>query len=185
MVKPLILLIGPSGSGKSTIAERLCDTYNLKQVFSYTSRSPRFEGEPGHLFCPREYLIELSKENKLVAWTEVEGNLYGATKEQVDDSDIYVIDSFGAKQLKNLYETKRQIFFVYLDVDYQESSQRMRERGDSKETIRKRMAFDTESRNKAKEVSECFDHSLFYKNVDIEATVNAIAKFAGVQKEED
>ena len=50
MRKPLFLFVGRSSSGKTTIANILEERYGYKQVQSYTTRPPRYEGEVGHIF---------------------------------------------------------------------------------------------------------------------------------------
>ena len=50
MNKPLYLFVGKSASGKTTTADLLEKRYGHKQVYSYCTRKPRYEGEIGHIF---------------------------------------------------------------------------------------------------------------------------------------
>ena len=104
MNKPLFLFVGPSGSGKTAVAEYLESTQGYKSVQSYTTRSPRYENETGHIFVSND---EFDKLQDLVAYTEYNGNKYCATSEQVDEADIYVIDVPGVEVFLKKYKNTK------------------------------------------------------------------------------
>ena len=89
--KYIVLVVGESGSGKSTICNLLTTRYGLKQVESYTTRPMRYEGESGHTFVND---AEFDALDNMCAYTVFDGYKYGATQEQVDNADLYVIDFF-------------------------------------------------------------------------------------------
>ena len=45
MTKPLFCILGASASGKSTLVKMLENEFKMKQIPSYTTRLPRYEGE--------------------------------------------------------------------------------------------------------------------------------------------
>ena len=92
----ILLLIGASGSGKSTVARYLCEQYGLRQIDSYTTRPPRYRGESGHIFITDEEFDQLQD---FVGYTLYNGHRYGATAQQVEENDIYVIDPAGVEGL--------------------------------------------------------------------------------------
>lgn len=140
MNKPLILFVGQSGSGKTTIANYLETTKGYKQVQSYTTRKPRYEGEVGHTFVTKE---EFDSLGNLVAYTRYNGNEYGVTAEMVDESDIYVIDVPGVRTLLEKYPNKnRQIFILYFMSTVATRIDRMVERGDCDSAIISRLHTD-------------------------------------------
>ena len=142
MNKPLLLFVGPSGSGKTTVAEYLESAMGYKSVQSYTTRSPRYENETGHIFVSND---EFDKLQDLVAYTEYNGNKYCATSEQVDEADIYVIDVPGVEVfLKKYKNTKRPIYIMYFDVDIHIRIDRMINRHDHDTAIVSRIYKDTE-----------------------------------------
>lgn len=91
-MKNIYLLAGPSGSGKSSVAHELTKRFGLKEVWSYTERPQRHDGEPGHVFVTPE---EFDAAGPMCAFTLYNGYRYGVPQASVDNSDIYVIDPAG------------------------------------------------------------------------------------------
>ena len=105
-----ILIIGRSGSGKSTLANYLTEKYGLKQLESYATRPMRVKNEKGHRFITPE---EAKNFTDRVAETVINGYEYFATRQQVDECDVYVIDPKGLVELcKRMPDTK--FYVVYL-----------------------------------------------------------------------
>ena len=127
MSDALHLFVGQSGAGKTTVANRFEEILGTKQVFSYTTRSPRYEGENGHVFITDAEFDEL---DNIVAYTEYNGARYCTTKEQLDDATIYVIDVDGIDVLLNKYTTERPIHIWYFDSSIITRINRMVDRGD-------------------------------------------------------
>ena len=142
MSRPLFLFVGPSGCGKTTVTELLEAKRGEKSIRSYTTRSPRYSGEDGHVFISED---EFDKLEDLVAYTVYNGIRYGTTIEQVDNSTLYVIDIPGIETLiKNYKDTKRKICIFYFDSTVATRIKRMIERGDSDTAIVGRLLNDEE-----------------------------------------
>jgi guanylate kinase len=140
MNKPLFLFVGPSGCGKTATAKVLVKKHKRKQLESYTDREPRFDGETGHIFLSEE---EFKKLGELAAYTFYNGKHYGATFEQLNESDIYVIDVPGVESLlKKLKDDNRLICIFYFDVSVYNRILRMRDRGDDDSAIVTRLLVD-------------------------------------------
>lgn len=114
MSKPLFCILGASASGKSTLVQKLEIELNMKQIASYTTRPPRYEGEAGHTFVTEE---EFQNLNDIVAYNYYLNNHYGVTSQQIDDEahDLYVVDQTGLNELKEKYKGDRKIYSVYID----------------------------------------------------------------------
>lgn len=114
MSKPLFCILGASASGKSTLVQKLEIELNMKQIASYTTRTPRYEGEAGHTFVTEE---EFQNLNDIVAYNYYLNNHYGVTSQQIDDEahDLYVVDQTGLNELKEKYKGDRKIYSVYID----------------------------------------------------------------------
>ena len=129
MNKPLFLFVGRSASGKTTIANMLAEKYGYNQVESYTTRKPRFDGEPGHIFVSEE---EFKNLGELAAYTYYNNNHYGTTFEQLNESDIYVIDVPGVESLlQKLQNDARPICVIYFNASVYNRILHMIDRGDS------------------------------------------------------
>ena len=139
MDKPLFLFVGKSASGKTTVAETLVHQYGHKQVYSYCTRPPRFDGEIGHIFVSDEQFDNLGE---LVAYTEYNGHRYGTTAEQLDQCDIYVVDIPGIETLLENYKTNRRICIIYFDATVHTRINRMLDRHDSDTAIISRLLQD-------------------------------------------
>ena len=108
----LYCIVGQSGSGKSTIADKLESEYGIKQVLSYTTRKPRYEGENTHEFITD---AEFDKLTDMVAFTEFDGYKYCATAEKLNGCDTYIIDPKGVDTLKMNY-TDKPLKIIYVKV---------------------------------------------------------------------
>ena len=140
MNNPLYLFVGKSSSGKTTIASKLEEKYGYRQVFSYTTRKPRYEGEIGHIFVSEE---EFNNLGELAAYTLYHGHRYGTTFEQLNECNLYVIDIPGVKTLLDkCKDYNRKICVIYFDVSVYNRIQRMLNRGDSDTQIVSRLLND-------------------------------------------
>lgn len=140
MTKPLFLFVGHSSSGKTTVANMLSEKNGFVQVESYTTRKPRFENEPGHIFVSEE---EFKNLGELAAYTYYNCHHYGTTFEQLNKSDIYVIDVPGVKSLlEKLKNDNRPICVIYFDASVYNRVNRMIDRGDSDTMIVSRLLQD-------------------------------------------
>ena len=138
MTKPLFLFVGRSASGKTIIADLLEEQYAYKQVQSYTTRQPRYDGEIGHIFVTKEEFNDLGE---LAAYTLYDNNEYGTTFKQLDECDIYVIDVPGVETLLQK-EIDRPIVVIYFDTTVYTRITRMIDRHDSDMAIIARLLQD-------------------------------------------
>ena len=145
MTKFLYLIVGASGSGKDTVVNALCKRYGYKKVISWTTRSPRQDekDKSSHIFGVKDDYCRAKMTNSVVAETHYNGNYYWATKEQVDKSDIYIIDIPGIETLKTKYK-HRPVKVIYLETDISTRRRRMKTRGDSLTKIVHRIQTDKE-----------------------------------------
>lgn len=124
---PLYLFVGKSASGKTTVADLLESKYGLRQVRSFTTRPPRYEGEIGHIFVSEDEFHNLGE---LAAYTFYNGNHYGTTFEQLNECSVYVIDPKGVETLLSKY-IGRPVVILYFNASAYTRINRMLDRGDS------------------------------------------------------
>ena len=143
--KPLLTLTGPSGSGKSTIEKLLVRDKKLRRAISHTTRDKRNNEIDGvdYYFISENEMLDMSIKGKLAEFIRYNGSCYGVSKEELDISDIIVIEPNGLKVIKSyLAQTNRKVISVYLDIDEHTRELRMSKRGDLKENIEKRIEND-------------------------------------------
>lgn len=170
MNKSLFLFVGKSASGKSTIANLLEQKYGYKQVQSYTTRPPRYDGESGHIFVTKE---EFDNLGELAAYTLYNDNEYGTTFQQLEECDIYVIDVPGVETLLQKDKIKRPICVIYFDTTVRTRINRMVERGASDMEIVSRL-YNDEEYDWEKKLDSLIWHYTKIDNRDIELNlVNA------------
>lgn len=137
--KNLYLLVGPSGSGKSSIAELLTQS-GYRQMRSYTTRPPRFEGEDGYRFISEDEFSAL--EDKIITGTKYHGYHYGATAELMDEADIYILEPSGAYAVLEKYSKRRPVIVIGITAPLKVLEQRLYARGDTPDAIKSRLEGD-------------------------------------------
>ena len=138
MKLPIILIMGPSCSGKTTLAKALSETYDLRIAKSTTTRQRRYQAEDEYYFVTPEEFQKLD----LIEQTEYAGNHYGLTRDELENSDIFVCDPNGVMNVRNAYKGNRLIFVVRLELDSMTRRARMKKRRMSDQDIHKRDVAD-------------------------------------------
>lgn len=139
MGKYLFCIIGASGSGKTTIANILEKRYGLKQIQSFTTRPKRSPDEVGHIFITYPEFLQLKD---ICAYDRYNNYEYCATKEQIENNDVYVVNPAGVKQLKEKYDGEKKIITIFIKAKLKERYLRMRDRGDSVDAALSRVKND-------------------------------------------
>ena len=121
-----LLIVGRTGSGKDYLA-RLLTEEGLSQLISYTTRPKRTPDEDTHIFITKEEADSIPKADK-VATTVINGYEYFATRQQVEASDIYIIDPNGLHELMgNMPDTP--FLIINVRADREEAKKRAMARG--------------------------------------------------------
>lgn len=119
--KICVCIVGKSGTGKSTIVNSIP---NINILNSYTTRPRRFPNEKGHTFITDE---EYDKLENIIAETKFGKYRYCATKFQIDNSDVYILDKNGVEAIDRNYigkDNKRDIFVIYITTKFRERFKR-------------------------------------------------------------
>ncbi|KAA9007305.1 AAA family ATPase [Paenibacillus spiritus] len=173
--RKIFVLMAYSGAGKTEIARELGKRgFNIVQ--SYTTRTPRYEGEYGHIFCTSGEYEKMKRNGDIAAYSLIEKNHYFSTKSQIEETDVYVCDPDGIKDLK---EKMPEIEFItiYIKVDKSTRMRRMQQRGDDVEKILSRVVQDgVKFRNKK------FDYKV--PNYDFSKAVNIIEYIIRTERNE-
>lgn len=112
----LLLILGRTASGKDSLVEKLCERTGTKQLISYTTRERRNgEGETHKFVTEKEYHTMLSN-NQVAVDTNIAGNYYWSTIEQLYETDIYVIDYIGLKKLRELNLPNIRLVSIFINT---------------------------------------------------------------------
>lgn len=136
----LTLIIGRSGTGKSTLEKKLCTIYGAKSIKSYTTRPQRNKNEDNHIFITKD---EIDNYPNKIATTTINKYFYFATKEQLDNSQIYVIDPNGLYELtSNFPELTFNVIYLKLTPEQHQNYLKSRRKlsNETKESQAKRLA---------------------------------------------
>lgn len=130
--KTKLLIVGRTASGKDYLADFLKKKYGLSKVHSYTTRPRRSNEANTHIFLENgiqrtyfsenRYEIEGNIEGKpvfftseeVIAYTKINHHIYFATKQQLEESDIYVIDPEGLKELLSKADDQNIYRIIYM-----------------------------------------------------------------------
>ena len=107
--------------------------------------------EIGHTFVSDN---EFSNLKDICAYGEFGGYKYCATKEQIDNSDLYVIDAQGVEYFKKYYHGKRKPVVVYISVSPIKRFIRLMRRDGIRKGL-KRWAQDISHFKGVKKVADC------------------------------
>lgn len=177
--KRILVFVGPSGSGKTTVGNELSKR-GIKKLVTTTTRPPR-EGEvdgQDYYFAKAE---ELDPED-FVEQTVYNDNTYGLTRKEVETAleeyDIVHVslDQNGAIAMRKAYPEETRI--IFFEISEAKMAERMRKRGESEETIAKRLAFGRETQENIPPNGT----DLIVQNIHVEDTAETILKAFGLEE---
>lgn len=151
MENKVIVLCGAPGSGKTTVRKYLTENFAIEPVLTHTTR-PKRKGEHDGIdywFETRETFFE----NHYLEYIEYDGNLYGSSYESLERAwkkapvATIVLDTKGAETYLERIPEKTEV--VYLCVtDEKVQRERMEQRGDDADKIRRRLASQEAKRDR-------------------------------------
>lgn len=159
-MKKLICIVGETARGKDTLADILNIEYGYRKVVSYTTRPKRKIETEGveHYFINKFEAQRLKKWSKIVAHTTIGLYEYFATADELNRSDIYIIDPAGLVDLASSIEQKGldiELFIVYITCSDFIRNERAIKRGDDESMLKNRIISE-------KNMFEEFDKSGLY-----------------------
>ncbi len=159
----IFFITGPTGSGKTVISDYILQhRKDTVRAISYTTRKKRETeiNNKDYFFITKKELKKMIKENKLIEYSEVYGNLYGTSVESFNPVKkgydvIKVLDVQGAKKFK--YSKINAKYFFFCPKDKKVLDKRLTERGDKDKE--KRLSFYEEEIKFQKEANYQIDTS--------------------------
>lgn len=113
-----IVLVGKGASGKNYLMERF-EKRGFKHLVSHTTRIPRLgekEGREYHFVSLEEFKKMISN-NEFIEYQEFNGNFYGSSVEEWNNSDIIIMAAEGVENLNKIGK-RNECFVIYIDIPY-------------------------------------------------------------------
>ena len=160
----LLLIMGRTASGKDSLVNKLCERTNLKQLISYTTRERRINEEDTHIFVSKDEYQTMLANNEVAVDTNIAGNYYWSTIEQLYKTDVYIIDYIGYKKLKELNLPNLRLVSVFVNVpDKIREERALGKRKDDKSKFRTR---DFAERSQFRDMSKDADFDYAISNIN-------------------
>lgn len=134
----LMLIVGKTNSGKSSLIKKICDRTGLFQLTSYTTRPRRNEQDNDHIFVEIEDYFKAKENGEIAIETEIAGNFYYATREQLYKADLYTINPEALDVLLKTNLPNIRFVIVYISCPDEIREARAMQRGDDKRAYRVR-----------------------------------------------
>ncbi len=178
----LIIFSGVSASGKNTIMQELAKRdkrIKILDMSSGTTRPPRETDKDNntYIFMSREDFEKGIERGDFFEYEDVHGNYYGILNSALDrvinnqDTDfVRDIDVHGREKIVKHFAGKCPVITIFLDASNEELEHRLRNRGESEDRIKVRLARSKMERDYKK------DYDIAIDNVEIDETVNKILK---------
>lgn len=129
----LFCIMGETASGKDTLTKRLCEDTGMKSIISHTTRPRRANERDTHIFVDDSVYEQMKSDDKIAAFTEINGNKYWSTTDQLYENDVYIIDALGLKTLEDIGLEDLDLCSIYINVPTEVRLDRALYRGDSVE----------------------------------------------------
>lgn len=161
----LLCVLGRTSCGKDTLVNKLCERTGLTAITSYTTR-PRRNGEGNtHIFSTKEVYEQMCAEGNIAAYTNIAGNDYWTTIEQLYQHSIYIIDPKGVETLRKLDLPNLRIVTVYINTpDDIRKERALNKRGDDRIAFIKR---DMAEREQFKTMLRNADFDYAISNINV------------------
>ncbi len=173
MAGNLIIISAPSGTGKTTLVKEVQQRlHNIRASISYTSRPARTDEVNGkdYQFVTRQKFKSMITGEEFLEWAEVHGNLYGTSRETVQQmlnegmDVILTIDVQGAAKTRRIFPDAISIFV--LPPSYDALAERLDKRGSTQaEDLRLRMG------NAQRELMQYVEYDYLIINDELEYAV--------------
>ena len=138
-----IILVGKAASGKDYIRKTF-EAQGFKYAVSYTTRPPRPDEIAGqdYFFIKQPDAQDMIDKCEFYEWVVFNGWIYGTTKKQFYNDDIFIMTPAGLNQLSE--DDRKTSTVIYLDIDEEVRKQRLLERKMPGDSVERRLEADRE-----------------------------------------
>lgn len=136
-----VILVGRAASGKDFIRKKF-ESRGFRYAVSYTTRPPR-EGEiagQDYIFISPEKAQEMIKNDEFYEYVEFNGWIYGTTRDQFDEDDVFIMTPSGLAHVDE--DSRKKSFVIFIDIDEEIRRKRMMERDMPGDSVERRIEAD-------------------------------------------
>lgn len=136
-----IILVGRAASGKDFIRKKF-ESRGFRYAVSYTTRPPRAGEIHGqdYIFISPEKAQEMIKNDEFYEYVEFNGWIYGTTRDQFDEDDIFIMTPSGLAHVDE--DSRKKSFVIFIDIDEDIRRQRMMDRDMPGDSVERRIEAD-------------------------------------------
>jgi len=138
-----IILVGKAASGKD-YARKVFQRQGFKYAVSYTTRPPRPDeiDSIDYFFISQEEANRMIQENEFYEYVIFNGWVYGTSKKQFYEDDIFIMTPKGLSHLS--IEDRKQSVVFYFDINEETRLNRLKNRNMIGDSLERRLASDAE-----------------------------------------
>ena len=160
----LLCVLGKTASGKDSLVNKLCERTGLRQVISYTTRPRRDNEGNTHIFVDESDYEQMYQDGVIAAFTQIGQYKYWTTIDQLENTDVYIIDYTGVQTLRELNLPNIRLVSVYINVpDGIREDRALNKRKDDKLKFRQR---DIAERSQFRDMLKNADFDYSISNID-------------------
>lgn len=161
----LLCILGRTSCGKDTLVNKLCERTGLTAITSYTTRPRRNNEGDTHIFSTKEAYEQMQMDGNIAAYTEIAGNIYWTTIEQLYEHSVYIIDYKGIETLRQLNLPNLRLVTIFINTpDDVRKERALNKRGDDRLTFMKR---DMAERDQFRAMLRNADFDYAISNIDV------------------
>lgn len=175
----LLCVLGRTSCGKDTLVNKLCERTGLTAITSYTTRPRRNNEGDTHIFSTREMYEQMQVEGNVAAYTEIAGNVYWTTIDQLYEHSVYIIDYKGIETLRQLNLPNLRLVTIFINTpDDIRRERALNKRGDDRLTFMKR---DMAERDQFRAMLRNADFDYAISNIDVAKAYSVLRWIATVE----
>ena len=175
----LLCILGRTSCGKDTLVQKLCERTGLTAITSYTTRPRRTNEGDTHIFSTRNAYEQMQTEGNVAAYTEIAGNIYWTTIDQLYEHSVYIIDPKGVETLRQLNLPNLRLVTVYINTpDDVRKERALNKRGDDRLAFMKR---DIAERDQFRAMLRNADFDYAISNIDISKAYSVLRWISTVE----
>jgi len=175
----LLCILGRTSCGKDTLVNKLCERTGLTAITSYTTRPRRNNEGDTHIFSTKEAYEQMQADGNVAAYTEIAGNIYWTTIEQLYEHSVYIIDYKGIETLRELNLPNLRLVTIFINTpDDVRKERALNKRGDDRLVFMKR---DMAERDQFRVMLRNADFDYAISNIDAAKAYSVLRWVATVE----